>query len=46
MPPCHLGVDAILVGVEIVQSLQTIVSRKQNPGLNGVVLVTEFTTDG
>lgn len=42
----HMGVDAIVVGAEIVNSLQTIVSRKLNPGLNGVVSVTEFETDG
>ena len=42
----HMGVDAIMVGAEIVQSLQTIVSRKLNPSLNGVVSVTEFITDG
>ena len=42
----HMGVDALMVGAEIVQSLQTIVSRKLNPGLNGVVSVTEFITDG
>ena len=42
----HMGVDAIIVGTEIVQSLQTIVSRKLNPSLNGVVSVTEFITDG
>ena len=42
----HMGVDAILVGTEIVQSLQTIVSRKLEPSLNGVVSVTEFITDG
>ncbi len=42
----HTGVDAIVVGAEIVGALQTIVSRKLNPGLNGVVSVTEFTTDG
>ncbi|MBC8258277.1 MAG: amidohydrolase [SAR324 cluster bacterium] len=42
----HMGVDAIIVGAEIVQSLQTIVSRKLNPALNGVVSVTEFITDG
>jgi len=38
----HMGVDAIVVGSEIVSALQTIVSRKLNPGLNGVVSVTEF----
>ena len=42
----HMGVDAILVGSEIVSALQTIVSRKLNPSLNGVVSVTEFETDG
>lgn len=42
----HMGVDAIVVGADIVNSLQTIVSRKLNPGLNGVVSVTEFVTDG
>jgi len=42
----HMGVDAITVGAEIVNTLQTIVSRKLNPGLNGVVSVTEFVTDG
>jgi amidohydrolase len=42
----HMGVDAIMVGAEIVGALQTIVSRKLNPGLNGVVSVTEFETDG
>ena len=42
----HMGVDAILVGSEIVNALQSIVSRKLNPGLNGVVSVTEFITDG
>jgi len=42
----HMGVDAILVGSEIVQTLQTIVSRKIEPSLNGVVSVTEFITDG
>jgi len=42
----HMGVDSIVVGSEIVSALQTIVSRKLNPGLNGVVSVTEFTSDG
>ena len=42
----HMGVDAILVGSEIVGALQTVVARKLNPGLNGVVSVTEFETDG
>ncbi len=42
----HMGVDAILVGSEIVGALQTIVARKLNPSLNGVVSVTEFATDG
>ncbi|MEM7236821.1 MAG: amidohydrolase, partial [Pseudomonadota bacterium] len=42
----HYGVDAIVVGAEIVGALQTIVSRKLNPGMNGVVSVTDFRTDG
>ena len=42
----HMGVDAIMVGSEIVGALQTIVSRKLNPSQNGVVSVTEFITDG
>lgn len=42
----HMGVDAIVVGAEIVTALQTIVSRKLDPSMNGVVSVTEFVTDG
>lgn len=42
----HKGVDAIVVGAEIVNALQTIVSRKLDPGMNGVVSVTDFKTDG
>lgn len=42
----HMGVDAILVGSEIVSALQTIVSRKLDPAQNGVVSITEFITDG
>ncbi len=42
----HMGVDAIVVGAEIVNALQTIVSRKLDPSLNGVVSITEFETDG
>jgi len=42
----HMGVDAIVVGSQIVGALQSIVSRKLNPGINGVVSVTEFITDG
>lgn len=42
----HMGVDAIVVGAEIVGALQTIVSRKLDPGQNGVLSVTEFVTDG
>ena len=41
----HMGVDAI-VGAEVVGTLQTIVSRKLDPSLNGVVSITEFETDG
>ena len=36
------GRDAITIGAEIVQSLQTIVSRKLAPGAGAVVSVTEF----
>ncbi len=42
----HVGRDAITVGAEIVQALQTIVSRKLAPGAGVVVSVTEFLTDG
>jgi amidohydrolase len=42
----HMGVDAIVVASELVVALQTIVSRKLDPGLNGVVSVTEFISDG
>lgn len=42
----HVGRDAITVGAEIVQALQTIVSRKMAPGAGVVVSVTEFLTDG
>ncbi|MGB7244213.1 MAG: amidohydrolase [Sulfitobacter sp.] len=42
----HVGVDAITVGSDIVQALQTIVSRKLAPGSGAVVSVTEFLTDG
>jgi len=42
----HHGADALVVGAEIVTALQTIVSRKLNPGQNGVVSVTDFKTDG
>lgn len=40
------GRDAITVGAEIVQALQTIVSRKLSPASGAVVSVTEFLTDG
>ena len=40
------GVDAILVGSELVISLQTIVARKLPPASGAVVSVTQFTTDG
>ena len=42
----HVGVDAITVGSEIVQALQTIVSRKLAPSCGAVVSVTEFLTNG
>jgi len=40
------GRDAITIGAEIVQALQTIVSRKLSPGAGAVVSITEFLTDG
>ena len=40
------GVDAILVGAEIIQALQHIVARKLDPGCGAVVSVTEFESDG
>jgi len=42
----HLGIDPILIGAEIVTTLQSIVSRSLNPVENAVVSVTEFITDG
>lgn len=42
----HMGRDALSIGAEIVQALQTIVSRKLAPGAGVVVSVTEFLTDG
>lgn len=42
----QVGRDAITIGAEIVQTLQTIVSRKLAPGAGVVVSVTEFLTDG
>jgi hippurate hydrolase len=40
------GRDAITIGAEMVQALQTIVARKLAPGAGAVVSVTEFLTDG
>lgn len=40
------GRDAITIGAEIVQALQTIVARRLPPGAGAVVSVTEFLTDG
>ena len=42
----HMGVDTITVGTQIINALQSIVSRKINPAVNGVLSVTEFITDG
>ena len=42
----QVGVDAITVAAELVQALQTIVSRKLAPGAGAVVSVTEILTDG
>ncbi len=40
------GRDALTIGAEMVQALQTIVARKLPPGCGAVVSVTEFVTDG
>ena len=40
------GRDAITIGAEMMQALQTIVARKLAPGAGAVVSVTEFLTDG
>ena len=42
----HMGVDTITVVSQIINSLQSIVSRKLNPAVNGVVSVTGFSADG
>ena len=42
----QIGVDTIIVGSELVLSLQTIISRKLPPGTDAVLSVTEFITDG
>ena len=42
----QVGVDAILVGSELVMALQTIVARKLAPDTGAVISVTEFITDG
>ncbi len=42
----HVGVDAITVAAQMVQALQTIVSRKLPPSAGSVVSVTEIITDG
>lgn len=42
----HVGRDAITIGSELVQSLQTIISRKLAPGAGAVISVTEFITNG
>ncbi len=42
----HMGVDAIMVGAQVVNALQTVIARKVDPAESGVVSVTEFITDG
>ena len=42
----QLGRDTITIGVEVVQALQTIISRKISSGSGAVVSVTEFISDG
>ena len=41
-----MGIDTITVGTQIITALQSIVSRKLNPAMNGVVSVTKFESDG
>jgi hippurate hydrolase len=42
----HMGVDPLVIGAQIVLALQTVVSRKLDPGLPAVISCTEFITDG
>ncbi len=42
----QLGQDTITIGAEIVQTLQTIISRKLASGTGAVLSVTEFISDG
>ena len=42
----HMTKDTITIGSQIINALQTIVSRKIKPVEKGVVSVTEFITDG
>ena len=42
----QLGRDTITIGAEVVQTLQTIISRKLASGSGAVVSVTEFISDG
>jgi amidohydrolase len=42
----QLGRDTITIGAEVVQALQTIISRKISSGSGAVVSVTEFISDG
>ena len=42
----QLGRDTITIGAEVVQALQTIISRKISSGSGSVVSVTEFISDG
>ena len=42
----QLGRDAITIGAEVVQALQTIISRRIAPGSGAVVSTTEFISNG
>ncbi|WP_323118917.1 M20 aminoacylase family protein [Burkholderia alba] len=42
----QMGVDALVIGAQVVLALQTIVSRNVDPGVSAVVSCTEFITDG
>lgn len=42
----HMGIDPLVIGAQVVLSLQTVVSRNVDPGHPAVVSCTEFVTDG
>ena len=42
----QLGRETISIGAELIQAIQTIISRKMASGSGAVISVTEFITDG